>query len=185
SSRRRHTRSKRDWSSGVCSSDLEGPISNNWGPGHNAYVRNDDGELLNVFHARPTRTGARTSGVRMVYFRTDGSPILDMRDSEWLTKENRNVAITITVGDGGEDLWTGILDQVPVSDGQHLRVHPDETRTLPLPQAEGVQWTCSDPDLIDAGTGAVTPPSSGEGQVRLTVTLQQEGQSRSQAYDLV
>ncbi|MDA1361094.1 family 43 glycosylhydrolase [Glycomyces luteolus] len=75
----------------------EGPIANNWGPGHNAYVLDDDGNLLNVFHAKPTATGARTAGVRMVYFRTDGTPILDMTDAEWLAEANRTVTMTVTV----------------------------------------------------------------------------------------
>ncbi|MFC3495666.1 family 43 glycosylhydrolase [Glycomyces rhizosphaerae] len=75
----------------------EGPIANNWGPGHNAYVLDDDGNLLNVFHAKPTATGARTAGVRMVYFRTDGTPILDMTDAEWLAAANRTVTMTVTV----------------------------------------------------------------------------------------
>jgi GH43 family beta-xylosidase len=75
----------------------EGPIANNWGPGHNAYVLDDDGNLLNVFHAKPTTTGARTAGVRMVYFRTDGTPILDMTDAEWLAEANRTVTMTVTV----------------------------------------------------------------------------------------
>lgn len=85
-----HKRSYPIWS-------YEGPIANNWGPGHNAYVLDDDGNLLNVFHAKPTATGARTAGVRMVYFRTDGTPILDMTDAEWLAAANRTVTMTVTV----------------------------------------------------------------------------------------
>ncbi|MEU5870782.1 family 43 glycosylhydrolase [Glycomyces sp. NPDC047369] len=75
----------------------EGPIADNWGPGHNAYVLDDDGNLLNVFHAKPTASGARTAGVRMVYFRADGTPILDMTDAEWLAEANRTVTLTVTV----------------------------------------------------------------------------------------
>lgn len=85
-----HKRSYPIWS-------YEGPIANNWGPGHNAYVLDDDGNLLNVFHAKPTANGARTAGVRMVYFRTDGTPILDMTDTEWLAEANRTVTMTVTV----------------------------------------------------------------------------------------
>jgi subtilase family serine protease len=33
----------------------------------------------------------------MVYFRTDGTPILDMTDAEWLTEANRTVTMTVTV----------------------------------------------------------------------------------------
>src|SRR5699024_12185699 len=38
SSRRRHTRSKRDWSSDVCSSDLGHPVCSHW-PVHLVYKR--------------------------------------------------------------------------------------------------------------------------------------------------
>ncbi|MEV4776154.1 family 43 glycosylhydrolase [Microbacterium sp. LWH12-1.2] len=75
----------------------EGAFTNNWGPGHNSYTYDDDGNLLNVFHARATQNGSRDAGVRMVYFRQDGSPILDMTDAEWLAAENRTVTTTVTV----------------------------------------------------------------------------------------
>ncbi|MDR1710893.1 MAG: family 43 glycosylhydrolase [Propionibacteriaceae bacterium] len=75
----------------------EGPITNNWGPGHNSYVYDDAGNLYNVFHAMATSSGTRDAGIRMVYFRADGSPILDMTDTEWLAAENRTVAVQVTV----------------------------------------------------------------------------------------
>ncbi|MFK4761666.1 family 43 glycosylhydrolase [Microbacterium sp. ZW T5_45] len=76
---------------------FEGPVSDNWGPGHNSYTYDDDGNLINIFHAKLTAGGSRDSGARMVYFREDGSPILDMTDAEWLTPENRTVTISVTV----------------------------------------------------------------------------------------
>lgn len=77
----------------------EGAFTNNWGPGHNSYTYDDDGNLLNIFHAKLTSGGTRDSGVRMVYFRQDGSPILDMTDAEWLTTANRTMSVTVTVAD--------------------------------------------------------------------------------------
>lgn len=80
----------------------EGAITDNWGPGHNSYTYDDDGNLLNVFHARLTQNGTRDSGIRMVYFRQDNSPILDMTDAEWLAPANRTVTVKVTVtGDEG------------------------------------------------------------------------------------
>lgn len=75
----------------------EGAFTNNWGPGHNSYTYDDDGNLLNIFHAKLTSGGTRDAGVRMVYFRQDGSPILDMTDAEWLATGNRAVTTTVTV----------------------------------------------------------------------------------------
>lgn len=75
----------------------EGTFANNWGPGHNSYTYDDDGNLLNVFHAKATQNGTRDAGIRMVYFRQDGSPILDMTDAEWLATANQTVTAKVTV----------------------------------------------------------------------------------------
>lgn len=75
----------------------EGAHTNNWGPGHNSYTYDDDGNLINVFHAMAAQNGSRDAGLRMVYFRQDGSPILDMLDEEWLLPANRTVSVTVTV----------------------------------------------------------------------------------------
>ncbi|HEX5859621.1 MAG TPA: family 43 glycosylhydrolase [Microbacterium sp.] len=75
----------------------EGTFLNNWGPGHNSYTYDDDGNLLNVFHAKATQNGTRDAGIRMVYFRQDGSPILDMTDAEWLSTANRTVTAKVVV----------------------------------------------------------------------------------------
>lgn len=77
----------------------EGAFANNWGPGHNSYTYDDDGNLLNIFHAKLTQNGTRDAGVRMVYFREDGSPILDMTDAEWLATANRTVTVKVTVAE--------------------------------------------------------------------------------------
>ncbi|HMR50165.1 MAG TPA: family 43 glycosylhydrolase [Arachnia sp.] len=77
----------------------EGAHTNNWGPGHNSYTYDDDGNLINVFHAMATQSGTRDAGLRMVYFRQNGLPILDMLDTEWLLAANRTVSVTVTVTD--------------------------------------------------------------------------------------
>lgn len=77
----------------------EGPVADNWGPGHNAYAYDEHGNLFNIFHAKATQHGSRDSGARMVYFRTDGSPILDMTDEEWLSEQHREVSVRVTVDD--------------------------------------------------------------------------------------
>jgi GH43 family beta-xylosidase len=84
----------------------EGPNADNWGPGHNSYTYDDDGNLLNVFHAKATQNGTRDAGVRMVYFRQDGSPILDMTDTEWLAVANRTVTATVVVEAPAEPAFT-------------------------------------------------------------------------------
>src|SRR5699024_11556732 len=48
SSRRRHTRSKRDWSSDVCSSDLKLDISKHDKVSHNLNTEIKDGLVINI-----------------------------------------------------------------------------------------------------------------------------------------
>nr|BFF10144.1 hypothetical protein GCM10025699_14470 [Microbacterium flavescens] len=97
-----HVRDNAIWS-------YEGVFSDNWGPGHNSYTYDDDGNLINVFHAKATQNGTRDSGVRMVYFRQDGDPILDMTDTEWLATANRTVTATVMVtGPAGLDVEASV-----------------------------------------------------------------------------
>ena len=69
-----------------------------YGPGHNAYVTDEDGLTWNTYHARPgwqqttqgssstpvegseVVFGARSSGIRRVHFNVEGYPVLDMTE---------------------------------------------------------------------------------------------------------
>lgn len=54
-------------------------VPGQYGPGHNAFVHDDNGDLLLVFHAKATlRSPARDTGLRRVHWAADGRPILDM-----------------------------------------------------------------------------------------------------------
>ena len=73
-------------------------VEGEYGPGHNAYVTDDDGLVWNTYHARPglqateqgssskplkdsnATFGARSSGIRRVHFNAEGYPILDMTE---------------------------------------------------------------------------------------------------------
>ena len=73
-------------------------VDGEYGPGHNAYVTDDDGLVWNTYHARPgfyptqqgssservpgseVIFGARSSGIRRVHFNVEGYPILDMTE---------------------------------------------------------------------------------------------------------
>src|SRR5699024_12689668 len=65
SSRRRHTRSKRDWSSDVCSSDLPGPPA--W-TGRLQNVINSGPTSLSMQVAQDAINGARLAAVADCYF---------------------------------------------------------------------------------------------------------------------
>lgn len=73
-------------------------VEGEYGPGHNAYVTDDDGLVWNTYHARPgmqpteqgssskplkdsnATFGPRSSGIRRVHFNADGYPVLDMTE---------------------------------------------------------------------------------------------------------
>lgn len=67
-------------------------VPGEYGPGHNAYVTDDDGLVWNTYHARPGHVasvhagdtnaafGDRCSGIRRVHFNSEGYPILDMTE---------------------------------------------------------------------------------------------------------
>jgi GH43 family beta-xylosidase len=68
-------------------------VPGEYGPGHNAYVTDDDGLVWNTYHARPglipagklqtdgnADFGARSSGIRRVHFNVEGYPVLDMTE---------------------------------------------------------------------------------------------------------
>jgi hypothetical protein len=83
-----------------------------------------------------------------------------------------------------DDTWSAFTSSLAFTDGDVVKVHPDETRTLALPTAGGVVWTSSDAGVVDPLTGAVTPPAEGVATVTLTATLASGGETRSASYTL-
>lgn len=69
------------------------------GPGHNSYVVDEDGYMVNVFHARPGDGSqfARDAFLRIVHFGADGEPVLDMEDEQEILPENKAVTMTVNV----------------------------------------------------------------------------------------
>lgn len=73
-------------------------VAGEYGPGHNAYVTDEDGLVWNTYHARPgwqqttqgssstpvegsnVVFGARSSGIRRVHFNVEDYPVLDMTE---------------------------------------------------------------------------------------------------------
>ncbi len=66
-------------------------VEGEYGPGHNAYVTDEDGLVWNTYHARAgfntthqgsskVLFGPRSSGIRRVHFNAEGFPVLDMTE---------------------------------------------------------------------------------------------------------
>ncbi|NMA90363.1 MAG: family 43 glycosylhydrolase [Amphibacillus sp.] len=73
--------------------DVEGE----YGPGHNAYVTDEDGNVWNTYHARPGINAPRSSGIRRVHFDVDGYPILALTEEKDLNPDLAIVTAKITV----------------------------------------------------------------------------------------
>lgn len=66
-------------------------VAGEFGPGHNAYVIDDEGHYWNSYHAHPGKRGPRSSGIRRVHFDIDGEPDLGLTEARDL--DPRHVTI--------------------------------------------------------------------------------------------
>lgn len=72
-------------------------VEGEFGPGHNSYIEDGEGNLLNVYHARPGLNAPRSTGIRRVHFDIDGEPVLYLTEEEDLNPELRSVASTLVI----------------------------------------------------------------------------------------
>ena len=72
-------------------------VEGEYGPGHNAYVTDDDGKVWNTYHARPGVDGHRSSGIRRVHFDIYGEPVLDVTEELDIKPELKTVKTTLIV----------------------------------------------------------------------------------------
>lgn len=66
-----------------------------YGPGHNSYIEDENGLVWNFYHGRRGVTGPRSSGARRVHFDIDGEPMLDVVDAVDLPKEMRDIKVKL------------------------------------------------------------------------------------------
>ena len=63
-------------------------VEGEYGPGHNSFFENEEGELMIVYHAETGLTETlRCDGIRRVHFRADGTPYFQMSAREDLREE--------------------------------------------------------------------------------------------------
>ena len=82
------------------------------GPGHNSFVTDENGNLLLVYHARPSAHSYKECGtyssdplydpcrhtrIKRVYFAPDGTPVISMNSDEEFASQNKTVKAVITV----------------------------------------------------------------------------------------
>ena len=82
------------------------------GPGHNCFVTDEKGRLLVVYHARPSSHSSKNCGtfnadplydpcrhtrIRQVYFAADGSPVISMKNEDFLNQNNKKIKAKIVI----------------------------------------------------------------------------------------
>ena len=73
-------------------------VAGEFGPGHNAYVTDDDGVVYNIYHGRRGSVRApRCAGFRRVHFDTDGYPVLNLTEELDLAPELADIETDIRV----------------------------------------------------------------------------------------
>lgn len=72
-------------------------VEGEFGPGHNAYVADEDGNIWNVYHARSGVDGPRSTGIRRVHFDIDGYPVLDLTEEKDLAPHLKKVRTRLEV----------------------------------------------------------------------------------------
>lgn len=72
-------------------------VPGEYGPGHNSYVEDEDGVLVNIYHTIPSSGGQRNTNARRVHWAADDTPVLDMTLDREILPENRAVTATFVV----------------------------------------------------------------------------------------
>ncbi len=77
-------------------------VAGEYGPGHNSFFTNEDGDLMIAYHAETAITERlRCDGIRRVHFRSDGTPYFQMSTEEDATVLEITASVEVTGTDGG------------------------------------------------------------------------------------
>ncbi len=73
-------------------------VKGEYGPGHNSFFINDDGELMIAYHGETDiKEHLRCDGIRRVHFRADGRPDFELSNEQDLKEEYRTIQRKIVV----------------------------------------------------------------------------------------
>lgn len=155
-------------------------VPGEYGPGHNSFTVDEDGNDIFVYHARGQKCydkqcdwakdgslydPCRDARLKRVHWAADGTPILKMSYAEELAEENRTVTATINV-------------RVPVSGvslnktNLNLTVGGSETLTATVLPANAsdktVTWQSANPGIATVVNGKVTAVAVGTTTITAT-----------------
>lgn len=75
-------------------------VEGEYGPGHNSFFINDDGEMMIAYHGETDiRSRLRCDGIRRVHFRKGGRPDFELSNEDDLRGEYRSVLVKVIVKD--------------------------------------------------------------------------------------
>jgi len=75
-------------------------VEGEYGPGHNSFYIDDDGELMIAYHGETDiREHLRCDGIRRVHFRADGRPDFELSNEQNLRQKYRQIETTVVVKD--------------------------------------------------------------------------------------
>ena len=86
----------RSWSKSVTPVLTYRSVDGEYGPGHNSFFVNEEGELMIAYHAETgLKETIRCDGIRRVHFRKDGTPYFGMSPAEDLVRETVSMTVVI------------------------------------------------------------------------------------------
>lgn len=105
-------------------------VPGEYGPGHNSYVLDEDGNLVNVYHTMPQGGGQRNVSMRRVHWAADGTPVLDMTLEREILPENKQVTATIIVEEPAQKDTEGPVGDFSINSGAEFTNVPTVTLSL-------------------------------------------------------
>ena len=72
-------------------------LNGEYGPGHNSFFVDDNGDVMIVYHAQEKPGSLRCSGIRRVHFNAEGEPVLNMSVQRDLNDEIADVVMEVVV----------------------------------------------------------------------------------------
>ena len=157
-------------------------VAGEFGPGHNAFTRDEYGRDVLVTHMKPNG-GTRSGTMRTVHYAFDGTPVLYMTAERYLKSEFRDVTATIYVrGEnttGEEFEIESIINGVEIPNADNVKGHI----SLPL-EIDGAKLTWTSNNEAVTNDGIVTRGDADK-KVTLTLVAEKNGLKREREIELI
>ncbi len=155
-------------------------VSGEEGPGHNSFTVDEDGNVIFVYHARPTSHNSQRCGwngtnssynseplndpcrhtrLKRVHWAADGTPVLRMTYEDELIEKYATVSLTINVGEGGSEIAVPVESVSFNKTTLQMQVGGSETLTATvLPENathKELEWISSNSNFVTVNNGVL------------------------------